>query len=170
MQGGLDVLLYRVGPAGGVEFLGLGRPTTLTFDGGAESDLAACQIRDVRPFANPVPAGPDATWEAGEAEISDQRFADIVARGGRVVIGAEEAAAPFDDGMDRLLVINRQVLERWNYRYAITGERYPGATGTHDELQVVSIRPLALGGPLHVRNCLPMVKAAADAWLRGKGK
>lgn len=165
-HGGRDALLYTTTASGTVEFLGVGRPKALTFDGDLETDLASCEVRDVRPFGTPVAAGPDVAWT--EAEISDERFAEIVMIGGRIELGGvEEGGASFEDDLSRLPIISRQVLERWNYRCAVTGERFPGATGTHDELEVVAIRPLALGGPLHVRNCLPMVTAAADAWRRG---
>lgn len=167
-HGGRDVLLYWAGATGTVEYLGLGRPRALIFDGELDSDLATCEVRDVRPFGYPLAAGIDVAGEAGAVEVSDEDFADIVQRGGRIDVGASEDAQAFlDGGLDRLTAISRQVMERWDYRCAITGERHPGATGMHDELGIVAIRPLALGGPLHVRNCLPMVKAAADAWLRG---
>ena len=81
--------------------------------------------------------------------------------------GVAEAGAVFEADMDVRFAIYRQVLERWDYRCAVTGERFPGATPLHEELEVAMIRPQALGGPLHVRNYLPMVTEAAELWLHG---
>ncbi len=165
-HGGEDALLYKI-EASGAAFLGVGRPRRLTF-GDGEGDLASCEVHEVRPFGCPVSAGLEVS-RGDVIEVSDETFADVVQRGGSIDLGGleESAAAVFDTDLDRLPVINQQVLQRWDYRCAVTGERFPAAAGVHDELEVVAIRPLALGGPLHVRNCLPMVSAAANAWLRG---
>jgi len=168
-HGGRDVLLYRVEAFGAATFLGLGCPKSLTFDGERDSDHAACELRDIRRFAEAVPTGPDEPCDAATAEISDARFAEIVAAGTVPDIGFAEAAEDFilEPGPDVRAEIYRQVLERWDYRCAVTGERFPGATAAHHELEVVAIQPRDLGGPLHVRNYLPMVAAAARLWKRG---
>jgi hypothetical protein len=165
-HGGEDALLYKI-EASGAAFLGVGRPRRLTF-GAGEGELVTCEVREVRPFGYPVGTGFHGSWKVGAVEVSDEEFADVVQRGGRIDIGSvQESGAYIGTGIEHLEPINRLVLERWDYTCAVTGERYPYATGFHDELEIVAIRPLSQGGPQHVRNCLPMVAAAANAWRRG---
>ncbi|WDR01239.1 hypothetical protein PSQ19_10260 [Devosia algicola] len=84
--------------------------------------------------------------------------------------GAEEAAAWFDPApeMEAHLAIYQQVLVAYGFHCALTGQKFDSISdGVHTALQVVAIRPRALGGPLHVSNYLCLADMAARAFARG---
>jgi hypothetical protein len=166
-EGGRDVLLYQLVPRSFVRFLGLGRVSGLTF--GGERDPVSCRIEQVRAFASPITSPEEAALPRVQSmlSLSDVRFAEILAAADITDAAAEEANATFAPDAKTYEAIYRRVLERWDYRCAVTGRRFPQATGTHSELRLVAIRPREQGGPLHVRNYLPMVEEAARAWQRG---
>lgn len=166
-EGGRDVLLYQLVPGSFVRFLGLGRLGALIF--GAERDTITCRIEGVRAFVSPVTSTAETGLPRAQSMLSltDERFAEILAGSDLAEIQIEEADAAFAPDTATYEAIYRQVLERWDYRCAVTGQRFPEATGTHRELRLVAIRPRERGGPLHVRNYLPMVEDAARAWQRG---
>lgn len=165
--GGGTVLLYHLVTDAFVVFRGIGRIAALEY--GAELGPVLCRIDDYRGFAAPV---------VGEAEsrvrgvrsmlwLDAERVAEIVAQGTAPgpPAGMEEPASVFD--ADRTFAaIEEEVLRRWDSRCAVTGEQVP-ASGGSVPLFVVPIRPRTLGGPLHVRNFLPMVEVAARAWTFG---
>jgi hypothetical protein len=162
--------------AGMVIYVGSGRVLRLGFEApGFETML----LGEYRAFAVPVLSS-----DASEARdpgvrrslsLSDERFEDILRQASLADINAQvlaEAQEVFAqdrrDGLDAYLKVHDRVLQRWKYRCVLTGAQFePAAMRPHPQLEVVAIRPRELGGPLHVRNYLPMVPAAAHAFSHG---
>ncbi len=63
--------------------------------------------------------------------------------------------------------VYRQVLEAYGYRCAVTGEQFEPGKSPHPRLRLLFLKPRQQGGPLHVRNLMPMVETAHAAWTRG---
>lgn len=84
-------------------------------------------------------------------------------------VSAEEAAAAFAHAVtpETYLAVHDEVLRRWDFTCAMTGRRMLSGTRPHPDLEIVAIRPLELGGPLHASNFLPLVPAAALALRAG---
>lgn len=130
-------------------------------------------------FAAPVPS--DVEGEARDPgvrrslSLDNARFEEIVQLATAGDIGAQalaEAQAVFavdrQSALNAYLKVHDRVLLRWRYRCVFTGARFaPSAIRPHPQLGVVAIRPRELGGQLHVRNYLPMVAEAEDAWTHG---
>jgi hypothetical protein len=85
------------------------------------------------------------------------------------MVSAEEAAATFSHAVtpETYLAVYNEVLDRWQSTCAITGRRFRSKRRPHPHLEVVAIRPLDLGGPLHASNFLPLTSAAARAFQLG---
>ena len=61
-----------------------------------------------------------------------------------------------------------QVLKAYGYRCAMTNEEFaPSEQFLRDDAHVIPIRPLSMGGSIHVDNCLCLNKAAAMAFSAG---
>lgn len=166
--GGRDILLYELVQDDVVHYLARGHVAQLTYQG--DRDPIQCRIDRVQPFLETVVSGAETKLTRVKAmlALTDERFADIMKTDAAPAVVANEAAvAPPRPSPQTYATIGRQVLERWDYRCAITGERFPGATGAGSDLHLVPIRPRELGGPLHARNFLPLVDLAAEAWRSG---
>jgi hypothetical protein len=107
--------------------------------------------------------------------LDDSRYDHILQQALAADIGAQalaEAQAVFlqdrDAELDAYLKVHDRVLQRWKYRCVFTGAQFgPAETRPHPHLSVVAIRPRELGGPLHVRNYLPMLPEVERAWTHG---
>ena len=159
-----------------VLFVGSGRVLGLDFEAPGFDSL---RLGDYRAFAVPVPS--DLETEARDPGVrrslplDDARFEEILQQATAADINAQtlaEAQAVFahdrQAGLDAYLKVHDRVLQRWKHRCVFTGAQFElSATRPHPQLSVVAIRPRELGGQLHVRNYLPMVAAAEQAWTRG---
>lgn len=84
--------------------------------------------------------------------------------------GFDEAAGVFGQAptLDTHAAIHQQVLQAYDFRCALTGQKYEAThKGVHPDLRVVAIRPRAAGGPLHVSNFLCLSLDAERAFLLG---
>jgi hypothetical protein len=165
--GGTSVLLYQLVSDSLVVFRGTGRIAALEY--GAERGPVICRIDSFRAFETPVVSEAEARLPRVRMLLllSDERVAEVL-REGRSPGGPpalEEQAIPFSDDQ-AYATIESQVLERWRFTCAVTGERYDAKVPA-TRLFVVPIRPRPRGGPLHARNYLPMVEPAARAWTLG---
>lgn len=163
--GGQTVLIYQIVPRSLVTFLGRGRVAGLTYP--AERGPIMCRVEDYAPFLAPEVSSAEASLPRAQLmlSLSDERFAEIFEHGTVLPeLAADEAPAPY---LGTYLTIRDQVLAAWDYRCAVTGQRYAPQGKAACELEVIPIRPREMGGPLHVRNCLPLTPKAADAWRRG---
>ena len=172
-QLGETVLLYRAVVDTMVLYLGRGRLVGVEH---AEGGFQLLTLVSYEPFASPVPDDADARTPGVRRMLSLEaaRFDEIVATGmagpGAAILA--EATTAFEHqrttGLDTYLLLHDRVLERWKYRCVFTGARFkPSSTRPHPHLRVVAIRARALGGPLHVRNFLPMTAEAETAWNAG---
>lgn len=83
---------------------------------------------------------------------------------------SEEGQPGFDAGapLEAYEAIYRLVLMSYRYRCALTGEQFlPDVGIIHPHLDVVPIRPRALGGPLEISNFLALEEHAAKAFRAG---
>ncbi len=172
---GQTVLLYR--REGGKSVLFIGRGRVAAVETGADDSRRRLRIEEVRRFEVSVPGESErgAPGIRRLLRLSGERFDEIVATGGASpwLPGAAEARPLFVErdapSLQTYLAIHDLVLERWGYRCAFTDRQFEAAAARpHPGLQVVAIRPREQGGPLHVRNYLPMVAEAAGAWRRGE--
>lgn len=172
---GQSIIVYQTAP-GVVMFTGSGRVLGLDFEAPGFESL---RLGEYRAFAAPLPS--DAEEEARDPgvrrslSLSDERFEDILRAAADADLNAQalaEATAVFAQdrkaGVDAYLKVHDQVLQRWKYGCVLTGAQFkPSANRPHPQLRVVAIWPRELGGPLHVRNYLPMVGEAEHAWIHG---
>jgi hypothetical protein len=172
-QLGETVLLYRAVVDTMVLYLGRGRLLGVEH---AEGGFQLLTLAGYEPFTSPVPADADARTPGVRRMLSlgAERFDEIVASGmagpGSAMLG--EAATAFEhqraSGLDTYLLLHDRVLERWRYRCVFTGAQFePSTIRPHPHLKVVAIHARTLGGPLHVRNFLPMTADAEIAWNKG---
>ena len=159
-----------------LSFIGTGQVVGLDH---AAQDFDLVVLNGYRSFALPVPSVVEQeTRDPGvrrSLSLDDARFEEIVLRAAESDINAlgwAEATALFandrEAAFEAYLKVHDRVLERWDYRCVFTGVEFsPAAVRPHPELRVVAIRPRELGGPLHVRNYLPMVPEAEHAWTHG---
>lgn len=172
-QLGETVLIYRTVVDTMVLYLGRGRLVGVEH---AEGGFQLLTLIGYEPFASPVPDDADARTPGVRRMLSLEaaRFDEIVAAGmagpGSAMLA--EAATAFEhqrvSGLDTYMLLHDRVLERWKYRCVFTGAQYrPNGTRPHPHLKVVAIRARTLGGPLHVRNFLPMTAEAEKAWNAG---
>ena len=74
----------------------------------------------------------------------------------------------FMPAIEALPGFNRSVLEAYGLRCAISGERFLAEPAQpHPHLEVVAIRPLALGGAVSIGNCLALEQQIARHFRRG---
>lgn len=167
------VLLYRLVPETMVMFIGQARLMSVEV---VDRDTRACRIEqfvrfDAEPVREEEARVPGVRWML---QLEPARFAEVLkeAKGKPVLsAAAEEAAAAFQHDGRALLAayeaVYDKVLQNWDYCCAFTGEQFEPAGRPHPHLHVVAIRPREAGGPVHVRNYLPMTAAAKIAWTSG---
>jgi hypothetical protein len=166
------VLLYRHVPKTFLMFMGAGRVAGYSRAG---PDQLIWRFDQLRRFPAPVisDAELDAPRVGRMVDLAEERALQIIEQGTNVAaegLATQEAAAAFDAsraGAEIHLAVHDEVLRRWSYRCAITGRQFAPEGRPHPILQVVAIRPRALGGPLHAGNYLPMVAPAERAWRSG---
>jgi hypothetical protein len=162
-----SVLLYRLVPQTLVVFSASARVGGMTQ---ASDRRLIWRFGEMRTFPTPVVSDKEvgAPGVRRMLQLTPERLADIVSEGARPATtpGGSDSAAPFT-GISTYEAIYEEVLRRWNYRCAITGQQFSPSRRPHPDLSLVAIRPRELGGPLHVDNYLPMVALAAEAWRAG---
>lgn len=166
---GERVLVYQFSENVLLDFVGSGivAGVNLTTDG-----FRLVSIDPFSPFLTPVFG--EAEMAAPGAQrmlrLNEDRYDQIMELAKLTdPIGAAEAPARLYDNpsLETYLAIHDQVLRIWDYRCAVTGQQFAPGARPHPQLRVVAIRPRELGGPLHVRNYLPMVESAERAWQTG---
>lgn len=170
---GQSIVIYQRA-AEALLFVGSGRVIGLDLDA---PDFDVLRLGDYRAFSPPVlSAIEDEVRDPGvrrSLSLDDDRFEEIVQAAADASEQAlAEAQALFlqdrEAALGAYLKIHDRVLQRWSYRCAFTGAQFsPSKVRPHPGLRVVAIRPRELGGPLHVRNYLPMVPDAERAWTHG---
>jgi hypothetical protein len=169
------IIVYHRSPDA-LLFVGSGRAVGLDYEGPEHDTL---RLDDYRAFSMPVMSGRES--EAHDPGVrrsillEQARFDEILGLAAGAEMNAQalaEAAVAFEDdrqaGLDAYLKLHDRVLQRWGYRCAFTGAQFePSLVRPHPGLRVVAIRPRELGGPLHVRNFLPMTPEVEQAWLHG---
>lgn len=171
----VPILVYRRVPKA-LLFVGTGRVVGLEVD---VPGFELVRLDGYRAFDRGVPSGrDDEVRDPGvrrSLSLEDGRFDDILHQAAAMDAAApalEETQTLFahdrQSGLDAYLKLHDRVLQRWQHRCVFTGAQFPpSATRPHPDLKVVAIRPRELGGQLHVRNYLPMVAEAEEAWLSG---
>lgn len=158
---GSFVMFYAVGKVGGVEI-------------GSDGKSLFCRLRDLQRFGVPPVRKEEAVVPGAQRtlSLSPERFDAIIAEGQ----GAPDAGEAMDEALaadfqplrsTAPMLVYRQVLEGWGYRCAVTGRQFFAGEVPHAELRLAYLRPKAQGGPLHVRNLVPMIAAAEAAWTAG---
>lgn len=164
--GGGPVLVYRVLPETFVLFVGRGRIAGIEY---GVDRVVTVRLDSYAAFQAPVPATGELHLPRVRAmlSLSDERAAEINRAGRAAPEGPalEESQARLSP--ETYVAVRDQVLRNWDYRCAITGQRDEPRRGQRPALDVVAIRPREVGGPLHVRNFLPLIPLAARAWERG---
>lgn len=167
------VLLYRLVPETMVMFIGQARLMSIE---ALDRDSRVCRIEqflrfDAEPVREEEARVPGVRWML---QLEPERFAGVLAEAKDkpvVSAAAEEAAAAFQHDGRALLAayeaVYDKVLQNWDYCCAFTGEQFAPARRPHPHLHVVAIRPREAGGPVHVRNYLPMTATAKSAWTSG---
>lgn len=80
-----------------------------------------------------------------------------------------EAMPTEKPSLETLRSLYTQVLRSYGYTCALTGATFdPPADFLHDNLEVVPIRPLTMGGSLHVDNFLCLERRAGTAFRQGE--
>ncbi|MDB5539559.1 MAG: hypothetical protein JWQ89_1286, partial [Devosia sp.] len=166
---GKVVIVYRTVPNEMVLFLGSGRVDGLDHHA---PEQQICRMVDYQAFAAPLASIAEARVPGvrRSLSLSDERFEEILRSASEFsALALDEANAVFaqdrEAGLDAYLKVHDRVLQRWGHRCVFTGLQFaPSSTRPHPQLSVVAIRPRELGGPLHVRNYLPMVAEAGFAW------
>ena len=167
---GTTALLYRRVNSSDLSYLGLARLAALR---APSADSRQCELEALRWFSNPVPgAGEGAAPGARRSiSLSAERFAEVLDAAGVSSLGglseATDVALAGGTQPEDYLRLNNEVMRRWGYRCAVTDVQFAAISGLHPQLRLVAIRPRALGGPLDVRNFLPMVEIAEHAWVTG---
>lgn len=130
-----------------------------------------CRLRDLTRFESPV-VGSDERGAPGARRmiaLSDERHAEIAEMGQRHVPTGNVQDVMTQLGLtppvDNYLATRAELLERWGFRCAFTGIQFD--EGEAPQLRMVPIQPRQLGGPLSLRNYLPMIELAERAWLTG---
>jgi hypothetical protein len=169
---GETVLIYRFVPGGFVMYLATGKVAGV--DIGPDGEALSCRVRDLQPFTLPPMRSEDVIVPNVQRllTLTVEGF-DALIKEGRGVMPEEGVAEAVTSGFEHPLrnptpvLVYRQVLEGWGYRCAITGRQFFAGAMPHPELKLAFLRPRDQGGPLHVRNLMPMVAAAEEAWTRG---
>lgn len=166
---GERVLVYQFADKVLLDFVGSGTVAGIN----ATSDgFRLVTVDPYDPFANSVFGETELAVPGARRmlRISDDRYDEILELASESdLAGASEAPARIYDSpsLETYLAIHDQVLRAWDYRCAITGQQFQPGPRPHSHLRVVAIRPRELGGPLHVKNYMPMVESAEHAWLTG---
>ncbi len=172
---GQSILIYQRAPRL-LRFIGRGRVLGLHHDA---PEFNLLQLGDLRSFEVAVPS--DVASEVNDPAVrrslslSEERFEEILhlATAGEISKQAmDEANTVFAQDRESVLAaylkVHDRALLRWRYRCVFTGSEFgPAEVRPHPHLRVVAIRPRELGGPLHVRNYLPMVPEAEHAFTHG---
>lgn len=140
-----------------------------------DSGRLLVRIEDLEPLAQPVPAPEEARLPGARSHLvlTAGRFEAVLAASKAPAAPLAEAGAVFDPSPTvasaaPYLAIHDQVLARWGFRCALTGEWFgPADRRPHPALEIVAIRPRKAGGPLHTRNFLPLGADAAYALREG---
>lgn len=171
-----EIIVVYQREIGALSFIGTGQVVGLDYEA---QDFDVVALNGYRSFALPVPSVDEQeTRDPGvrrSLSLDDARFEEILLRAAESDINAlgwAEATAVFandrEAALEAYLKVHDRALERWGYRCVLTGAQFgPAAIRPHPGLRVVAIRPRELGGPLHVRNYLPMVPEAEQAWTHG---
>lgn len=163
------VLTMKVAAGTGFNFVGEGRVAALmAHDDGALSAI----LNPYRSFGAGLPAE---GFDLGHVvrrdglQLSDAEFAQVVASARDAVARGALAETPDADlwSLDRYVRLHDEVLQRYDYRCAVTGQGFAPAGRPHPDLRIVAMRPRDMGGPLEADNFLPMVPAAEAAWRQG---
>lgn len=166
------VLLYRYVPKVMLHFIGKGRVVGLHL--GRDGSRQAA-IGHYTAFISPISDGA-AFAEPGASRLlslSEERYEEIMqlAELPMTTVEAAEQAARFASeertSPEIYVAVYDQVLRAWDYRCALTGVQFNPAGRPHPKLHVVAIRARDRGGPLHVRNFLPMVGNLVKPWRLG---
>ena len=73
-----------------------------------------------------------------------------------------------DHSLDAYTNLQRLVLLSYGYRCALTGAQFgPPKLHLHPDLDVVVIKPLDLGGPLSISNCLAVLTSLKRPFMDG---
>lgn len=167
------VLLYRLVPETMVMFIGQARVMSIE---AVDRVNRACRIEqflrfDAEPIREEEARVPGVRWML---QLAPERFAGVLAEASQkpvLPVVAEEAAAAFQHDARSVLAayqaVYDTVLQSWDYRCAFTGEQFEREGRPHPHLYVVAIRPRDAGGPVHVKNYMPMTLAAKIAWTSG---
>lgn len=172
---GQSILIYQRAPQL-LRFVGRGRVFGLQDD---VPEFNLLQLVDFLSFDTTVPS--DLATEINDPAVrrsltlSEERFEEVlrIAAAGEISRQAlDEANAVFahdrESALAAYLKVHDRTLQRWRYRCVFTGVEFsPSEIRPHPQLRVVAIRPRKLGGPLHVRNYLPMVAEAEHAFRSG---
>jgi hypothetical protein len=166
---GERVLVYQFADKVLLDFVGSGTVAGIntTSDG-----FRLVTVDPYAPFGNPIFGETELAMPGARRmlKLDDDRYAEILELAkGSDLTGASEAPARIYDApsLETYLAIHDQVLRAWDYRCAITGQQFKPGARPHPHLRVVAIRPRELGGPLHVKNYMPMMERAEHAWLTG---
>lgn len=100
------------------------------------------------------------------------QFSAIVREGRAVPVddgGLLESPSSFEGPLTdpRPTQVYRQVLDAYGWRCAVTGESFAPGPVLHPHLHLAFLRPRRQGGPVHVRNLIPLIKSAHAAWTSG---
>lgn len=131
-----------------------------------------CILHGVERFIVPVEGNSEADVPGLKRylRLGDERYEAIIrlAKANGLVSAAEsEPGYVPESNSGHYASVYQQVLRAWDYRCALTGQRFGSVPGLHPELEVVAIQPLIAGGPMHVRNFIPVVANLAQEWMNG---
>lgn len=148
-----------------LDFVGQGRVANVGLGSGAGRTVI---VDPYTPFAVPVSGEAERAMPGARRmlDLEDGRFDEILSLSKtRQPAAAEETVAAFASNptVATYTAIRDQVLRAWRHQCAFTGT----ADRTGSELSIVAIRPRSDGGPLHVKNYLPMAVALEGAWRSG---
>jgi len=153
-----------------LSFVGVGEVSALGFEAPGFDRL---ELANYRSFRVPVVStDPNELRDPGarrSLSLEDARHDEILREGLRDI---DEDALVFmhadEDGLQAYLKVHDRVLQRWRHSCVFTGVQFaPSEHRPHPDLNVTAIRPRELGGPLHVRNYLPMLPEVERAWIAG---
>jgi len=168
---GETILLYRFVAGSFVMFVATGKVAGVEI--AADDTGLKCRITELTALPVP-PVRPDLLIVPGVQRLLSlppAAFAAVLeeAHAAQAGSGAEEAATPFAGPLRQgaALEVYRRVLAGWGHRCAITGQVFPAGPIPHPDLRLAFLRPRQQGGPLHVRNLMPMIAAAETAWTSG---
>lgn len=138
-------------------------PLKPTWDGhlvAAFSDMAVFAQPHRTQAERPALSDSPYLWLEDE-EVSSLNAASLADVDATLALAGREAGLA---SLEIYKTVHDQAMARYGFRCALTGQAFaPGDPALH----VVALQPLALGGPLHVGNFLPMCEAAAFEFEHG---